>query len=191
MRKPLVILSTFALLAIAFPVRAEQKELLGQGNVALKVGLGVFTSDFLESVDHTTFLELEGYYRITPNIYLGGNIGTTFIGEDVFSLFTKEINYYPVELNVKYAKELGARFVIDGGGGVSFNYATIRINNVLTPDYDESDWLLGGQVFADLICKFNWFSIGIYGKYQMTQDFRDLDADFSNWRGGLQVGVIF
>jgi len=191
MRKPLVILSIFALLAIAFPVRAEQKELLGQGNVALKAGLGVFTSDFLESVDHTTFLELEGYYRITPNIYFGGNIGTTFIGEDVFSLFTKEINYYPVELNVKYAKRLGARFVIDGGGGVSFNYATIRINNVLSPDYDESDWLLGGQVFADLICKFNWFSIGIYGKYQMTQDFRDLDADFSNWRGGLQVGVIF
>lgn len=194
MRKIPAVLSLLALIAVACPASAEQTAPLGRGNVALKLGYGVFMDDFFEinELDHSTFVELEGYCRIAPNVYLGANLGAMFIGEGEIALFsTTDVDFFPLELNVKYAREIGSRFVVDGGAGVSYSYASIAIDNFFTPDFDESDWLPGGQVFADLIYKANWLSLGIYGKYQMTGDFRDENVNFNNWRGGLTLGVIF
>ncbi len=191
MRKLLITLSTLALVAVACPVHAEQRELLGTWNAALKLGVGAFTDEYFKESDHTTFVELEVYRRISSNVYFGVNVGSTFIDENIFDLYTADGDFYPLELNAKYAMDLGSNFVIDGGGGVSYSHAKIHIERLFSEDFHESDWLLGAQVFADLTYKIHWFSLGLYGKYQVTQDFKDLNADFSNWRTGLSIGVLF
>ena len=53
------------------------------------------------------------------------------------------------------------------------------------------EWLLGGQVFADIAFRAAWFALGADVRYQLLQEFEQVPADFSNLRLGLQAGVIF
>ncbi len=61
----------------------------------------------------------------------------------------------------------------------------------LGPDVDETSWLFGGQVFGDVLVTVSRFAFGIGGKYQLVQDFEEVAADFSNFRVGLLLGVVF
>jgi hypothetical protein len=60
-----------------------------------------------------------------------------------------------------------------------------------TTSSDDDDWLSGGQVFADTGYKFGRCLVGVNGKYQLTQDFKDAGFDSNNWRLGAQIGVMF
>jgi len=187
---------------------AAEKYSLGMGNIALKVDYINFTEDAFENIEieDGVYVGLEGYYAIYPNLYLGLEAGwagpendddVRINGEKVN--VDLEVTYVPVELNLKYAFELAPNWVMDLGAGISYNYFQIELNRL---DADEDDWVLGGQVFADINYKLSnqWF-IGINGKYQFTDDleleFRDQDIkrtqDISadNWRVGAQVGLMF
>jgi hypothetical protein len=56
---------------------------------------------------------------------------------------------------------------------------------------DEDEWLFGGQFFLDLIYKSDQFFCGINAKYQITEDGDDVGIEFSNWRVGGLIGVLF
>jgi hypothetical protein len=166
------------------------------------------------------YLGLEGYFEVAPNLYLGGEVGTAtnldlgVIGEAfVYGPILKyglaeeiegaedDISFVPVEINLKYAMEAASHFVVDFGAGLSYSYVELErdiyflhpeLENTVTSRPESRDeWLFGAQVFADLTFKIRWFSIGINGKYQITEDFKDDDFNLSNWRLGAQIGIIF
>ena len=172
-------------------VSAQEKAPLGNGNFAVKLDYIVFTDGHFDDVgneDDGLYIGLEGYGKITPNLYLGGEIGT---GTNI-DLGGEEITFVPVELNLKYAKETARNFVVDFGAGLSCSSVEIQYRPLFGAAREKrDDWLFGGQVFADLTYKINWFSIGVNGKYQITEDFKNEGIDLSNYRLGVQLGIVF
>jgi len=185
-------------------VFAQEKAPLGIGNLALKVDYIAFTEDDLDDldVDSDLYLGIEGFYEVSPNFYLGLEVGWTNPEGDVYDVDT-ELTYVPVELNLKYAAEVSPHFVIGFGAGVSYNYAEIELDAAtgtfedietgeeLGSSVDEDEWLFGGQLFLDLNYTFDAFFFGINGKYQLTEEGDDLDVSFDNWRIGGQIGFFF
>jgi hypothetical protein len=177
-------------------VFAQEKAPLGVGNLALKVDYISFTDNDLEDldVDSGLYLGIEGFGEVSPNLYLGLEVGYAFIQSGDFfelDLFDTELDvdltYIPVEVNLKYAAEVSPHFIIDFGGGLSYNYAEIDVEDL----DDEDEWLFGGQLFLDLNYTFDAFFLGINAKYQITEEGDDLDASFDNWRIGGQIGFFF
>jgi hypothetical protein len=187
--------SWFMLIGIVFVltpsvIQAEQKVLLGSGNFALKVGNLTFTDDLLQLIgtESNVFISFEGYGKILPNVYLGGEFGYATSDHGNASDHEKlEFEFTFFELNAKYAIDLSPYFVIDAGGGLSYNYA----GDWEYAFEEEAAWLFGGQIFTDLTFKYHWFQLGINAKYQITQDFENTDIDLSNYRLGAQLGVLF
>ena len=172
-------------------VSAQQTAPLGNSNFALKLDYIVFTDSHFDEVGNANdglYIGLEGYGKITPNLYLGGEIGA---GTNI-EIGGEEITFVPVELNLKYAKEAARNIVVDFGAGLSYSSVEIQNRSLFGAAQEKrSDWLFGGQVFADLTYKINWFSIGVNGKYQITEDFKDESIDLSNFRLGVQLGMVF
>ncbi|HOO38999.1 MAG TPA: hypothetical protein PLU81_10905 [Deltaproteobacteria bacterium] len=201
-------------------IQAEQKALLGTGNFAVKIDYMAFSGDFYDEIhdDDSAYVGIEGYGRIAPNIYFGGELGFGSVSsENIFSSILYGLldaehdevtaDFTFLELNAKYAKDLGRYFVFDAGGGLSLNNANVSFEtydwvdvggtriSTLTAKREESQWLFGGQIFADLTFKFHWFMMGVNAKYQVTTDFEDSASGYkfslNNWRFGMQLGGLF
>jgi hypothetical protein len=201
-----------AFILISSTLYAEQKAPLGIGNIAVKFDYINFTDSVLKDadVDSGFYIGIEGYVQIVPNLYLGAEAGYTNpdgnLDEDVYVPYVgivhahadTEVTFVPIELNLKYAIEAAPNFVIDIGAGGSYNYVKVEANvtasalGVSAPILSGSndDWLWGGQFFADLNYTINQFFIGVNGKYQLTEDFKD-SYDYNNWRVGGQIGIRF
>lgn len=190
-----IILVTMSVVAFAEENASLGK--LGKVNLALKLDYINFTNEFFsESDDEGIYFGIEGYVGINDNFYLGGEVGqaanTTIFGDD--------IDLFSVELNAKFVNDLGANFFLDFGGGLSSNRAYISMERRLIDAGSywtwehidtEEEWLVGGQVFGDLLYKIKWFSIGLNGKYKITADYSDADTDFSNYCFGMTIGLNF
>jgi hypothetical protein len=175
-------------------VSAQEKAPLGNGNFVLKLDHITFTDSHFDVAGiekNGSYIGLEGYGKITPNLYLGGEIG---IGTMVL-----ELVFIPIELNLKYAMEAARNFVVDFGTGISYSFVEAGESGsfnyfgapVVTAPENRSDWLFGGQVFAGLTYKINWFSIGVQGKYQITEAYKDASINLSNYRLGVSLGLVF
>lgn len=179
----------FAMTSVA--LHAQERVPLGNGNFAVTLDYIVFTDSYFDkpgNEDDGLYIGLEGYGKILPNLYLGGEVGQAvnigILGED--------LSFFPFELNLKYAIEAAPNFAVDFGGGVSYSYVELRDERPFRSGWDErSDWLFGGQFFADLTYKIHWFFIGVNTKYQITEGFRDEGFNLSNWRIGAHIGVMF
>ncbi len=169
-------------------VSAQEKTPLGNSSFALKLDYIDFTDSHFRDVSNGLYLGIEGYGRITPSLYLGGEIGA---GSNI-EIAGEEIVFYPIELNLKYATLAANNFVADFGAGISYSSVEVQFRPLFgTAQEQRSDWLFGGQVFADLIYRINSVFIGINGKYQITEDFKDENIDLSNYRLGVQFGMVF
>ena len=187
-----LLLSAVCIIFLTMPavLHAQEKALLGKSNFALKLDYIVFTDSIFDSPlaeDDGVYVGIEGYGKISPNLYIGGEIGQ---GTNV-DILGDEIDFFPVELNLKYAIETASNFVVDFGAGVSYSYTEVSHQGFFGPIETIDDWVWGGQLFGDLTYKINWFSIGLNAKYQFTEDFKDADAGLSNWRAGIQIGAVF
>jgi hypothetical protein len=167
---------------------ATEKLPLGPQNFAVKLD----SIDFDEkALDTGYYIGLEGYGEIGRNFYVGAEVG--YVNTDG-ELKTEEITgdtdvvFIPVELNLKYALRLSSYFVIDFGAGGSYNYAEEEVSGT---SISADDWLFGGQVFTDLNFKAGQIFLGVNAKYQITDHGKDIDHNFSNWRVGGQIGVMF
>ena len=195
MKKLMLFCLIGAFLMASTVVLAQEKAPLGVGNLALKVDYIAFTENDLEDadVDSGLYLGIEGFGEVTPNLYLGLEVGyaVNVEGDLDIEFFSDEpdvdLTYIPVEVNLKYAAEVSPHFIIDFGAGVSYNYAEIEVEG----SDDEDEWLFGGQFFVDLNYTFDAFFLGINGKYQITEEGDDLDVSFDNWRIGGQIGFFF
>lgn len=205
MKKVLLVSLMVVFVLMSTSLYAAEKYVLGNSHVALKVDYFSFTDDVFDKIDlkDGVYVGLEGYYGIMPNLYLGleaGWVGTSNDGSVDFEgdvLDTDvDVNFVPIELNLKYAIDVSPAWVISLGAGVSYSWFDVKVDVDTLGDVDEDDWVFGGQVFADITYKLNnqWF-IGINGKYQITEDIKlddaDTDTNANNWRAGAQVGLMF
>lgn len=162
---------------------------LGKGNVAVKLDYISFTDSYFDATENDgVYFGIEGYGRIAPDLYLGGAVGQ---GVNV-EMLGEEIDFIPIELNLKYANEISANVIVDVGAGLSCSSVEIR-QSIPFPGSDETrdEWLFGGQVFADLIYKIGRISIGLNGKFQITEEFGSEDFNLNNYRLGVQLGTVF
>jgi hypothetical protein len=186
MMKKSVLVAAVALVAAAPVVlHAQDTAPPGKGNVSVKFGYVVFAEGANE--DDGIYLGLEGYGRVAGNLYLGGQVAAAYS----IGLFGDDMTLVPLEVNVKYARGVGSNFVVAGGVGLSYSYAEYLEVMIPGPSVTHDAWLFGGQIFADLVYRINWLDFGISAKYQLTQDFEEVGADFSNLRLGVQLGVVF
>jgi hypothetical protein len=173
----------------------EAAERAPLGNAHL--GLNLSYLEFRDNISSTTGRQTAGYVgalvygRLFRGLYLGGEVGKarnlTFFGDDV--------EFLPLELNAKYAFQAGSHLVLDVGGGLSYSHVEIdKGNGWYLGCFTEcpgdvggtaDDWLLGGQMFADVVFRMGWFSLVVNGKYQITEDFKESDLAFDNWRVGV------
>ncbi len=172
--------------------KAKAFDLFEQMHFALKVDSINFTDSYLEDLgaDHAVYYGFEGYLKIYPNLFLGGEAGYAHPqgseGDERI-----DAHFYSVELNMKYNLELLRELSIDFGAGPSAFYVSDDID-----DNGGIDRFLGWQVFIDLnyygedVEDYGKFFVGIHGKYQQAQEKVDWDWDYSNWRVGAHMGFM-
>ena len=208
--KKILLLSLLVVFVFASTsVYAAEMYALGNSNIALKIDYISFTDDAFDELDikDGVYVGLESYAMTTvPNLYFGLEAGWAGAKNDhtvnlnSYSYDTETtLNYVPIELNLKYVIPASPALVMALGAGVSYNYLEIE-QDVGDINEDVSDWVFGGQVFADLTYKMSnqWF-VGINGKYQFTDDLNldirgedfETNARTDNWRVGAQVGLRF
>ena len=188
MKKFLLMLLIAAFLCTASTVYAAEKAPLGVGNLAVKLDWIKFTDSVIKDadVDSGFYIGLEGYGMIVQNVYLGLEAGWTNPSGNYMGVDT-DLTYVPIELNLKYAVPAAQSLAFDLGAGISYNYAKEKASGFGS----DNDWMFGGQFFVDLNYTIDQFFIGISGKYQITEDFKDFDYNYNNWRLGGQIGVMF
>lgn len=184
----------FVLLVCSTAAYAEEKAAIGKG-LALKIDYLNFTDSFVKdnNIDKSIYIAVEGYAHVAPEIFLGLEVGIANPSGTVGNQKT-ELTYVPVELNAKYVGEFLPLLNLAIGGGLSFNHASETVvSNGST--FKNDDWLLGGQVFAELLFASGNYFMGFNGKYQFTDNFAaDGSAPshrYSNWRLGGLAGVLF
>jgi hypothetical protein len=191
MKRSLMLIFIILFLLSSATLYAAERVPLGTGNISFKADYIKFTDGDLKDadVDSDYYIAIEGYFMIIPELYLGAEVGYTNPDGSMGSLDT-ELTYVPIEINLKYAIEAAPQLVVDFGVGASYGYGKFKISGSGVSD-SVDDWLFGGQGFADVNYKIDNFFIGINGKYQITEEFKDYEFNMDNWMVGGQVGIIF
>jgi len=166
---------------------AADKVTLGRNNFAIKVSSISFDDN---DTDNGIYVGAEGYKEIEKNLYLGAEVGYTS-NDGSINIFGATVNsdviFIPIEMNLKYAVSIANNLVIDFGVGGSYNYAKEEFSGSDSVD----EWLFGGQFFGDVNVTIGKIFLGINSKVQFTDKGRDSAKNYSNWRFGGQIGVIF
>lgn len=194
MKRLMLVCLAHAFVLTSTAVWAAGKAPLGVGNMAVKVDYLQFTDDDLDEgdLDSGVYVGIEGFFELAQNLYLGAEVGYIETDDSFYTYdygkIDVEVTYVPVELNLKYAIKLAPQLVADFGAGISYNYAEVEASMGGRSE-DDSEWLFGGQFFADLNYTFDPFFLGINAKYQATEEWDG--TAFDNWRIGGQIGVWF
>ncbi len=188
----------FALIAVfiicAATAHAEEKAPIGKG-LALKIDYIDFTDGFLSDndIDKSVYLGVEGYAKVAEQIYFGLEVGITSPSGTVNGQKT-DLTYVPIEINAKYVSDFLPGVGLSVGGGMSANHAseTVVSNGSV---FNNSGWVLGGQVFGEALLTQGNFFAGFNVKYQFTDNLvgnGEIPAHrFSNWRLGGLAGLLF
>ncbi len=204
----LAVLLCFAVLAVPC-AQAETSDV----DVALKVDYFHFSDSQIKNLNagDGVYIGVESYKRLfCPNLYLGLTIGwagtsgsvsgvvSGFGFEPAFLSANSSIDYVPIEFNLKYVIPISPCFNFAFGGGPSINYFSISsdaVTNAGSVHLSDSDWVWGGQFFAELNYNISNWVVGIDLKYQLTEDLHlfgvDTQAGADNFRAGGRVGFKF
>ena len=191
-----------AFLLVSAPADAQyQAAPLGNGNISFKVGYLNFTDSVVENsdVDSGVYFGFDAYFQVAPSFYLGFELGYGYTDGNAYVYspalgrsvtVDTSVTYVPLEFNFKYMARPAPNLAIGLGAGLSTNY--VEEEATLGGIYATvDDWLFGGQVFADINYVAGNVFFGGFFKYQITEDFKDTNYDYSNWRIGGQIGFTF
>lgn len=188
-------------------LEAAKRRPLGDVQLGLNLSYIRFSDDVADT-SHTEsggYVGALGYVRLFHGLYVGGEVGKA---ENLTFFSGNDVEFMPIELNAKYAFQAGSHLALDVGGGLSYSYVEVDegkewnlgciVNICPAPEPSGAsgnelgdEWLLGGQLFAEMMFRMGWFSLGFNGKYQITEDFKDSDFALDNWRVGMVTGIVF
>lgn len=182
---------------------AQTDEPLGAGGARIKLAYLGFTDSILDDyrIDHPTYVGLEAYWKVHPQLYVGGEVGYAnqdssagILVDTVWRRAETEITYVPIELNVMDVIPFGEHVQTRFGIGVSYSYVHIESDPppggiMLKSTDNDEEWLIGGQLFADISYHINNFFFGVDVKLQITSDWGD--EDYTNGRIGGHLGWAF
>ncbi len=196
MKKFLVLLSFCAIVLSSSLVKADDAP-LGLASLAVKIDQVQFTNSTLNDADikDGAYVGVEAYLNLKENLYIGGEVGhakaegtmaTTSGPRDT------EASYTNLELNLKYLVEGESNFLIDFGAGLAYIRGEEELKSTTwAASSTRDDWMMGGQVFADFNYTFSSFFAGANIKYQITEDSDETSYDYTNYRYGVQFGIMF
>ena len=80
MKRWLVMLIGIVFVLSPAVIQAEQKDLLGTGNFAVKIDFISFSDSFYSDIndEESAYVGIDGYGRIAPNVYFGGGARLQF-----------------------------------------------------------------------------------------------------------------
>lgn len=188
-------------------LEAAKRRPLGDVQLGLNLSYIRFSDDVADT-SHTEsggYVGALGYVRLFHGLYVGGEVGKA---ENLTFFSGNDVEFMPIELNAKYAFQAGSHLALDVGGGLSYSYVEVDEGKewnlgctfYVCPAPEPSgenrdglgdDWLLGGQLFAEMMFRMGWFSLGFNGKYQITESFKGSDFTLDNWRVGMVTGIVF
>lgn len=195
--KKLCIFSLIAVFTLATTsLYAADRLPFGNGDLAVKVDYINFPKSGIKDLDldQGVYLGMEAYGKIVPHLFIGLESGYVFDTGDatLFNVHTDTtLIYIPIELNLKFAFKPAQNLLLDLGGGGSYNYARIKAEKNDFNFLDEEHWLWGWQVFGDMNFQMGPYFIGLNGKYQWTEEFKNGGPRLDNWRVGGQIGLLF
>ena len=169
-----------------------REHLLGRGHIWIKFNQADFDSDIKDAwgVDTEGYVGLEGYWWVRRNGYIGVEIGRIGVGSAVTEDGDRieDFDFTNLEINTKRLYDLTRGLSLGFGigvGGFWANGEEVR-GQVRT---DLADFGFGVQGFVEINWRARKFVAGIDVKYQVVSDI--LDIDYSNFRWGGHLGVVF
>ncbi len=182
-----------AVLTLAMAALAADDRPLGLVHFGIKGDYVAFTDSTLKDakLDQGGFGGAELYFGLVKGLYLGVESGVAYSQGSVKVLDASVDNkllYVPMELNAKYMVALTPWLVLDVGAGGCYSYGRLEATLEGLSEV-ETDWMPGGQGFADLNIILGPLYVGVDGKYQALAKFKDSDFNFNNWRLGAHLGV--
>lgn len=163
---------------------------MGYSHLFVNVGNAYFTDDNVDELDldNATFFGGGFYAALNPKVYLGLEYHRA--EEDGrFILGTSEVEFNPVELNLKYSQLVNDHLVLDLGGGISRTYIEEKITT--TGSVTRDGWFHGIQLFAGLNILMGNAFLGFDIKWHTMDDFKFVSYDYNNIRLGAKLGVTF
>ncbi len=180
---------------LAAATLAADNRPLGAVHFGVKGGYLAFTDSTLkdDKVDTGPLVGAELYFHVVEGLYLGAEGGyiqnkgkTTALAVEV----ENKLTYAPLELNAKYAWAPVPWLALDVGGGACCGYGKFELT-VAGLTADTTDWMPGGQGFANLNLLAGPLYLGVDGKIQLVRKFKDSDFNLNNWRVGAHLGLAF
>ena len=196
MKKKVLALTCMLLVLNGMAALAQDAPLLGRSHYSLELDLMFLQHRTFDTDDGGVYLGLAGYGHLGNNWYLGGEIG---VGSGFGLLLSDSSTYMPIELNAKRAFELAPSFIVDVGGGLSYNRVEFSHDSWFTDnDFEVTDWVIGGQMLCDILYKAGSIQLGLKLKYQLTADLKEVADlispeegwDYSNFKIGFQIGFL-
>lgn len=191
--KKIISLAVF-LLAFTFPsissADSDSVFPLGYSHISVTTGLAIFTDGNVDDlgIDDGNYLGVAAYVALNPRVYLGLEVNR--LEEEGRSPAGRiELEFMPIELNLKYSKSVNDYIVLDLGGGVSKTSVEEVIRN--PGKSRRAGWQHGLQAFAGLNFLMGDFFAGFNVKWQTMDDFKASSYDYNNIRLGFRAGIIF
>ena len=186
-------LAVLAVSALAMAAFAADDRPLGIVHFGIKGDYIAFTDSALKDakLDQGGLGGAELYFGLVKGLYIGAESGVAYSqgsGTVLGASVDNKLIYVPVELNAKYMLALTPWLVLDVGGGGCYSYG--RLEATLEGESEvATDWMPGGQAFADLNVILGPLYVGVDGKYQALAKFKDSDFNLNNWRAGVHLGI--
>ncbi|MFT5783407.1 MAG: hypothetical protein ACI9JE_000726 [Candidatus Krumholzibacteriia bacterium] len=179
---------------VLMPVQlmAQDSPPLGHNYLAGSMGPGWFSDSSYLSSGAAFGLGLEYYRAVTDQLYLGAEV-SSLTNVDIFG---DDITVSPLELNLKYAVEVGGPgnqgFVVAAGAGLAYAHVDVADYEFFDAAEYNDGWVFGGQIYGEGYYNFGKFMVGMKLKFQPLQK---LVAEFegapTNVSLKLQLGLNF
>lgn len=164
---------------------------LGDLHFELTTGSALFTDNNVDDlgIDDGNYFGAAAYVSVSPRVYLGVEVSRIEETGRFGNGNKIELEFMPVEVNLKYTNAINDNLVLSLGGGISKTSIDEKITTVGSST--RSGWLHGLQAFAGLDLIIDTFFLGFEVKWQTMDDFKASSYDYNNIRLGFRAGMMF
>lgn len=181
------------LIAFSFPAISSADSVFPLGDVhfELTTGSALYTDSNVDDlgIDDGTFFGTAVYVSVSPRLYLGLEVSRVEETGRFGNGNKIELEFMPVEVNLKYTNAVNDNLVLSLGGGISKTSIEEKITTVGSST--RRGWQHGLQAFAGLDLIVDAFFLGFDVKWQTMDDFKASSYDYNNIRLGFRLGMMF